>query len=451
MWGEYPSLAAATATLDTSVVTWYNVVHSSTNVVLTSDLNISNNLTISAGAACSLTGSGGTRNINIQGGFSMTTAIVVNMTSTIVNLIGTGIWDSNGSEIRFTTININGTGPYTIGSATRNSLTLANSIVNLGLTSSATVNTNFNLSILNTTSIINTNNTSLGGFQVLWWNLFMGSNTVVTLSQETTFQGNLTFTGTGSTFIQGAKLILYGNLTHTSSGQIIGGTSTIEFAGSNNVFWGTTGFTSGFQNNITINKSGGTVTLRGTINWGITGRTLLLSSGSSTINPGTSTVVILLNQNVTISNMVFNNLTTTGGNTITQNALNTVNSTLSLVSSTTFTGTAGWTCGTLTCSQPAAIIVLQSGITYTTTTSVIMLGTNAQRITMRSNAPTVSYAIWTLQNPATQSMVYVNGQGIDSNAGMSIYSFQGVILTSLPALNWFNGAAQGTKAFTFVN
>jgi hypothetical protein len=48
-------------------------------------------------------------------------------------------------------------------------------------------------------------------------------------------------------------------------------------------------------------------------------------------------------------------------------------------------------------------------------------------------------------------MVYVNAQGIDSNAGMTIYSFQGVILTSLPALNWYNGASQGTKAFTFVS
>jgi hypothetical protein len=125
--------------------------------------------------------------------------------------------------------------------------------------------------------------------------------------------------------------------------------------------------------------------------------------------------------------------------------------TLSLLGSATFAGTHGWTCGTLTCSASNSIIILQASVTYTTTTSVIMLGTNAQRITIRSNAPTVTYAIWTLQNPATQSMVYVNAQGINSNAGMTIYSFQGVVLTSLPALNWFSGASQGTKAFTFVS
>jgi hypothetical protein len=444
--------AAATATLDTSVVTWYNVFHNSSNVVLTSDLNISNNLTIAPTALCSLTGSGGTRNINIAGSFSITNSIVVNMTSTVVNLIGTGIWDGNGSEIRFTTININGSGSYTIGSATRNGLVLSNSIVNLGLTSSATVNTNFNLSILNTTSIINTNNTSLGGSQILWWNLFMGSNSVVTLSQETTFQGNLTFTGTGSTFIQGAKLILYGNLTHTSSGQIMSGTSTIEFAGSNNVFWGTTGFTSSFQNNITINKSGGTVTLRGTINWGQTGRTLLLSSAASTITPGTSTVVIPLNQNVTISNMVFNNLTATGGNTITQNALNTINSILTLSSSTAFTGAFGWDCNNLICSATGAIfITLQQGVTYRTRTGVAITGgTNALRTTMRSSL-TGTDAIWTLDFGATQSMIYVNGLDIDSSGGQTIWSF-GVLTTDVnTSINWNPGVPLRTVVHTFVN
>jgi hypothetical protein len=48
-------------------------------------------------------------------------------------------------------------------------------------------------------------------------------------------------------------------------------------------------------------------------------------------------------------------------------------------------------------------------------------------------------------------MTYVSGQGIDSNAGMTIYSFGGDIATSLVPLNWGLGASQGTKAFTFVS
>lgn len=128
-----------------------------------------------------------------------------------------------------------------------------------------------------------------------------------------------------------------------------------------------------------------------------------------------------------------------------------ITSNLTLNGTATFTGTAGWTCANLLCSAANSTIILQSGLTYTTTTNVAMLGTAAQPIIMRSNAPTVSYAIWRLQNPATQSMTYVNGQGIDSNAGMTIWSFGGVINTSLPALNWGLGAYQGTKAFTFVS
>jgi hypothetical protein len=119
----------------------------------------------------------------------------------------------------------------------------------------------------------------------------------------------------------------------------------------------------------------------------------------------------------------------------------------------TFTGTAGWICGTWLYSVPGGTIILQSGVTYTTTTNVIMLGTDANKILMRSSAPTTSYAIWTLQNPAAQSMVYVSATAIDSSLGMTIYSFGGIISTAapVPTLNWALGAAQATKAFTFVN
>ena len=206
--------------------------------------------------------------------------------------------------------------------------------------------------------------------------------------------------------------------------------------------------------NVTIDKVGGTVTNTSSFNYVTTATggpyTFRLNNGTFVHGAFTTTVGAAAIFNT--PGVAWNNITVNANVTVTINALFYIVGTLGITSgTTTFAGTAGWTCGTLTCSTASTIIVLQSGVTYTTTTSVTMLGTNAGRITMRSNAPTVSYAIWTLQNPATQSMVYVNAQGIDSNAGMTIYSFQGVILTSLPALNWFNGASQGTKAFTFVS
>jgi hypothetical protein len=84
-----------------------------------------------------------------------------------------------------------------------------------------------------------------------------------------------------------------------------------------------------------------------------------------------------------------------------------------------------------------------------------MLGTNAGRILMRSSDTVLPYVLakWTLTNtPATQSMVYVNATAIDSSEGMTIYSFQGTTNgIDASTLNWFNGASQGTKAFTFVS
>lgn len=209
------------------------------------------------------------------------------------------------------------------------------------------------------------------------------------------------------------------------------------------------------SNNSTIGvdlevNTSGTYTV--TSNISLSGSAKYFTRTNGLINWATFTLFINTSRTFTTSGITFNNVTIATSVTTIITNLFTIAGTLSLVAGTiVFTGTAGWTCGTLTCSTPNTVIVLQSGITYTTTVNVAMLGTNALRITMRSNAPTATYAIWTLQNPATQSMVYVNGQGIDSRLGMTIWSFGGTINTPLDALNWGLGAYQGTKAFTFVS
>ena len=388
----YLNAVTTAITLDTSNVTWYSIIHnSSATVSISSDINILTNFSFISIAACSFIGTAGTpKNINIQGSFSFQQPVGVNMANTIVNLIGTGVWEgvsSISNVIQTTTVNINGTGPYTIGSATRNAFRIENVTINLGATASATVNTSFNLAVTQSANTINTNNTSTGGSQIIWQNLFVGSNSNVTLSQETTFLGNFTHNGaSGSAGVSGAKLLLGGNLTQSVSGLTILGTSTIEFTGSNNVNWGTAGFNSTYQNNITINKSGGAVTLLGTINWGITGRTLLLSSLSSTINAGASTVTIPTNQSVTISNMVFNNLTLNSGVTVTQNALNTINSSLVLLGTTIFAGTAGWTAFSFTHGGAGTTCALKAGVTYTVQGGVFtMIGTALSRAILQSD------------------------------------------------------------------
>jgi hypothetical protein len=81
-----------------------------------------------------------------------------------------------------------------------------------------------------------------------------------------------------------------------------------------------------------------------------------------------------------------------------------------------------------------------------------MLGTNANKILMTSNAAGAR-AIWTF-NGNNQSMVYVSATRIDSDLGQTIWSFGGVIaLTPLPEAtrNWNPGTKPETQGITFVN
>jgi len=133
----------------------------------------------------------------------------------------------------------------------------------------------------------------------------------------------------------------------------------------------------------------------------------------------------------------------------------TILGTLALSGTTAFTGTAGWTCGTLSLTAAGAFtITLQNSVTYTTTTAVSLTGgTNAARYIMTSNSGTVR-AIWTLENGATQTLTYVNGTRIDSSLGQKVYTFGGTISTTpvgAETLNWSLLTAPGTVVHTFVS
>lgn len=178
----------------------------------------------------------------------------------------------------------------------------------------------------------------------------------------------------------------------------------------------------------------------GIVNFGAT--TMTLNGPVSIINPAS------------VGLFSFNNVSATAGIGVTITNPMTITGTLALGGTTTFAGTHGWTCGTLTCPTPGATITLQEAITYTTTNSVTMQGTTGSRILMRSSDLTSPYVLakWTLTNtPAAQSMVYVSATAIDSSGGMTIYSFQGTTNgIDASTINWGAGSQPATKSFTFV-
>ena len=271
------------------------------------------------------------------------------------------------------------------------------------------------------------------------------SGQTVTLNSDMYVAGNLSTTGVAGVVNGTGRLYIRGDISTPVSG-----TATIEMDGTTNATI-TTGATS-IANSLIINKSGtptpATVTLN-SFTWGGAGRTLQRTAGN--INVGTSTVTIP-NAAVTINNMVFNNLTVTAGAVITQNTANTINSTLQLNGSTTFAGTAGWTCASLIMTAAGSFaITLQNGVTYTTTTAVQLTGaTNTNRYTMISDNASFR-AIWTVGNTATQAITYVNGTRIDSSAGATVWTLGTVSLTAPATLNWNNGSQPSTVGYTFVN
>jgi hypothetical protein len=265
-----------------------------------------------------------------------------------------------------------------------------------------------------------------------------GAPKTLTLASNVTC---VTFGGTTNTDVingVGFSLRISGNANSINN---ISGTATLRFIG---------GTTSTFTHLATATNALAGISIEKT------GGAILNIPNSFTYSGGTITSTSLINHtatltigNCTLNTSVasWNNITTNASATVTINSLLTVLSNLTLNGTTVFAGTSGWTCANLLCSAISSVIVLQNSVTYTTTTSVNMLATAASPITMRSNTPTVTRAIWTLNQGATQSIVYVNGQGVDSNAGQTVWTFGGNILTSLIPLNWNVGAKPSSYGF----
>jgi hypothetical protein len=239
--------------------------------------------------------------------------------------------------------------------------------------------------------------------------------------------------GTAVPYVQQPTIRLVGPLSCTfTSSNFMGNLVIAKDAGA--VVTVTQSFVYGYATPTTITYTSGIV------NFGAT--TLSLTGSVSIINPSSP------------GNFSFNNVSTSAGIGVTITNPMTITGTLALGGTTTFAGTAGWTCGTLTCSQAGSTITLREAVTYTTRNSVTMLGTDASRILMRTSdtiAPIV-LAKWTLENtPAAQSMTYVSATAIDSSAGMTIYSYQGGT-NGIDALtiNWRSESQPVTKSFTFV-
>jgi len=447
--GAFTLFCPGIITFNTSTVTWYNVTLQATGqiYILSSVLNISNNLTIST--TSSGVGFSGGFTINVSGSLLQPSGSPLGL-SGILNMLGSGLIDC--ANISGGTLNINGTGTYTIGSATNPTLTSTGLTINLVGTSVAqvysttahTLSTSGNLTL-------STNNTPTGanipgGSQIIWGNISLLSNQSNTITYNTTALGNLT---SASATLNGVGRTLYvaGNLSVTT---IIGGTATIELNGAVNKTWGA----GTYQNNIIVNKSGGAIvtTAAGTITWGLANRTLTMNSPVNFLT-NTTTFTLLgtpLTINDTFGNPFFNvNIPASALNI--NGGVMRINSNLTLTGTgATFAGAFGWDCNNLICSTAGTFnITLQELLTYRTRLAVSITGGLATAARPTITSSTSNLAIWTLDPGATQTLIYVNGTNINSSLGQTVWTFGGTI--SAATKNWNVGTRPGTSAYTFVN
>lgn len=382
--------------LNTSAVTWYDVLDNSCRTNLTSDLNISRDLLLlNSGRTFS---AASPRNVNIGRNFSVTSGVngsTIIATNVTFNLNGTGscVWDSvtgGGGGFNGAIFNIN-TSAYTIGSATRNGFAFAGCTINLVGLNTCTVFTGHIVTIVSGTTVtFNTNKTGTGGSQVIWENLTIETNAIVTLTNDTTFAKNVTTSGiSGTATINGSKLLVGGNL--TSASQTIQGTSTIEFTGSSNATWAA----GSYQNTIIVNKTvpATVTTATGNINWGAPNRIFTMNSAVNFTTFQTS--FTLSNTPLTINNTSgflnsFFNLNIPSLTLNINGATMQVAGTLLCTGGVTFAGAYGWTTLNFSCTVAGAIIRLQnitqfSSAEYTVNGLLNLVGTLGNRLILDSS------------------------------------------------------------------
>lgn len=209
---------------------------------------------------------------------------------------------------------------------------------------------------------------------------------------------------------------------------------------------------------VTLNAGANTITYSGAINLNqgcnVTRTSGLINAGSTT------TTVPSLVTSVRINNMIFNNLTVTSVvATITANVANTINGTLLCNGNATFSGTAGWTAANFTNTTAGTTITLQSGINYTVTSNLRLLGTNASPILLSSSSPTTR-AFLTLNYGASMlsgdglvshAVYFVRATRIDSSLGQTIWNTFGSISTPLvDTVNWNPGSRPNPTSYTYI-
>ena len=429
--GSTLSISAST-TLDTdrgaTKITWNNVTLGATiTLTLTTALNINGTFIPCTGG---VTVTINTSTVNISGNLSVQgTGGIVTGTS-LFNINGTGTWSYTSSTILRNNLTINTAGTITIsGTVNYNTGTLT-------YTAGTVITTGSTLTIGASTTL-NTNG-------ITWNNITLITTQTLTLGSNLNLSGTFAILGTSQTFTVNGFTINTGGLATNVTTSILTGTTSLVFNGTGTH---TGSASTSIRIPITINTSG-TLTFASSSLSLLQGCILTYIAGTLVI-PSTFTWVTTLSNTFNTPGVSWANFFLNGGSTVTINALLTAIKIEANGSGNSFIGTSGFNTGTFMFYQAGGssnTLTLKSGLTYNVTTTMSNTATAALTNGLVSSTPGTK-AILTLSQGATQNLDFCNATDIDSSAGLTIWSYKGVLSN---ATNW-NEMSTIQRAISYIN
>lgn len=366
---------------------------------------------------------GGNLSINALGGSSNITFI----------LNGTGNWSVSADASQVDYI-INTSGTITLSGA-------------LGFAGSGKVFTYITGTVITTgSSMTISGNATIDLDGIVFNNFFITGAGTHTLLSDLHVNGNSVLGSLGQVLTINGLFNIYvgGNLTIGGTSSVVQGTTSIILNGTG--VFSSTQTTGTFRLNLTFNTVG-IITISGTIRY----RTGTITYTSGTIITTSSTLNITSTTTLDTAGITWNNVTCSASQILTINSLLSINNTLTYNLGTVITcaGTAGWTTSNfyiLTSNNINHELV--AGITYTVNNYFESISTTSLlKDSLISSIPGTK-AIFTLAYGATQNVGYTNATDIDSSLGQTIWTFNGVVTTTL---NWnsFNSTIGSNKNYIF--
>ena len=407
-------------------------------VTILSGFIITGNFTISQ----SLT-STGAYNVYAGGNLTTTQNVIAEFTLT---LNGTGVWTSGSVFGCYCDLVINTAGIITVSGSVRcsnnKSITYtAGTVITTGSTIYFVGNTTINtdgISWNNIGFITTSTKTFTSTITVLGDVLFVnGTHTLAGVGFFTSAGGNFSVNNNASTIINLCNDITFG-------GGYIGmsGVASINNTINNNTItlgggWYQLGFGATLGTTSFIMNGSGTIFSRGSLR-----NPFEINTTGSYTFIATSTIYSTLQFYYGLGSSLFKYTTGTvlfevimsfGTTTVEINNTIDFNGGIDVGLATLFTGTEGWTTTNFSCKTAGATHSFTSNNTYYIATSFnSTVASNTSRVSFVSSSPGTK-AIFTLSNGGLQNVGYTNATDIDSNAGQTIFSFNGVITDTF---NW---------------